>query len=654
MITAPSAGKADEAVARKADGAKHPIRVLLVEDDEDDYHLTRDLLQEIGRRRFTLDWEATFDDAVAAMARQKHDVYLVDYRLGGHNGLELLTEADRRGVPVILLTGLDDWDVDTQAAKAGAADYLVKGKIDAPLLERSIRYAIERKRAEEALKEADRRKDEFLAMLAHELRNPLAPVRTALEVMRLRSSDDPDQERARDIIERQVQQMTRLVDDLLDVSRITRGKIKLLTEPVDLAAVITRAVEISRPLIDARQHQLTVTLPPHPVLLDADLTRLAQVVANLLNNAAKYTERGGHIRLTVEKDGKQAVVRVRDTGVGIPAEMLTRVFDLFAQVDHSVERSQGGLGIGLTLVKNLVEMHGGTVTAHSSGPGRGSEFIVGLPALAEARASEFTQDVSGQPAALPARRILLVDDNPDAVECLGLLLRMKGNEVYTASDGPEALEAAKKYCPDVVLLDIGLPKMSGYEVCRRLRQQHFANGLLIVALTGYGQDKDRRRTREAGFDHHLLKPVDSDTLENLLGSAESVRPRVAPPARRILLADDNVDFAEMMAQLLRWRGGHEVQVVHDGEAALAAVQTFQPEVAFLDIGLPGINGYRLAQQLRQQPGLEGVLLVALTGYGQEEDRRRALAVGFDEHLTKPVGFETLQRLLAARSVAAKV
>jgi CheY-like chemotaxis protein/two-component sensor histidine kinase len=633
---------------------QQPIRVLLVEDDEDDYHLTRDLLREMGRQRFTLDWAATFEDAVAAMARHKHDVYLVDYRLGGHNGLELLTEADRRGVPVILLTGLDDWDVDLRAAKAGAADYLVKGRIDAPLLERSIRYAIERKRAEEALKEADRRKDEFLAMLAHELRNPLAPVRTALEIMRLRGTDDPDHERARDTIERQVQQMTRLVDDLLDVSRITRGKIKLQTEPVDLATVVARAVEISRPLIDARKHQLTVTLPPHPVLLDADLTRLAQVVANLLNNAAKYTERGGRIGLTVEKDGEEAVVRVRDTGVGIPAEMLSRVFDLFAQVDHSVDRSQGGLGIGLTLVKNLVEMHGGTVTAHSGGTGRGSEFVVRLPALAEVRSRESTQDVNGRPAAFHARRILIVDDNSDAVDMLATLLRMTGHEVYTALDGSAAIEAARKCRPDVVLLDIGLPTMSGYEVCRRLRQEHFANGPLIVALTGYGQDEDRRRTREAGFDRHLVKPVNLNTLEELLASAESVRPRAAPPARRILLADDNDDFAEMMARLLRRRGGHEVRVVYDGPAALEAAQTFQPDVAFLDIGLPGIDGYPLAGQFRQQPGLEGMLLVALTGFGQEEDRRRALAVGFDEHLTKPVDFDTLQRLLAERAVVAKV
>jgi signal transduction histidine kinase len=527
MTAATSAWEADGIAARKADVGQRPIRVLLVEDDEDDYQLTRDLLREMEKQRFTLDWVATFEDAVEAMDRQKYDVYLVDYRLGVHNGLELLTQADCKGVPVILLTGLDDWDVDIQAAKAGAADYLVKGKIEPALLERSIRYAIERKRAEEALKQADRRKDEFLAMLAHELRNPLAPVLTALETMGLRDMGDPDQQRAREIIERQVHQMTRLVDDLLDVSRITRGKIKLQAEPVDLATVVARAVEVSRPLIDARHHHLTVTLPDHPVLLDADMTRLAQVVTNLLNNAAKYTERGGQIRLTVQKEGEEAVVRVRDTGVGIAKELLPQVFGLFTQLDRSLDRSQGGLGIGLTLARRLVEMHGGTIQAFSDGPGQGSEFVVRLPALAH----------------MPT--------------------------VRKVSRPPEPMLAA------------------------------------------------------------------------------------APP-QRILIADDNEDFADIMARLLRCKGGHEVQVVYDGRAALRILQTFRPEVAFLDIGLPGIDGYELAHRLRQLPGLEEVMLVALTGYGHDEDRRRALEVGFDEHLTKPVGFDTLQRLLAARAVAAGV
>src|SRR5262245_26391273 len=387
------------------------------------------------------------------------------------------------------------------------------------LLDLYARHAadlIERLRTEEALIEADRRKDEFLAVLAHELRNPLAPVRNAVAVMRLRDVDDPNLRWARDIIDRQVQQMTRLVDDLLDVSRITRGKVKLQKESVDLAAVVARAVEISRPLIDARRHGLAVTLPPEPVRLEADATRLAQVVANLLNNAAKYTEEQGLIWLTVERDGGEAVVRVRDTGVGIPAEMLAQVFDLFTQVAHSEDRSQGGLGIGLTLARSLVEMHGGSVRAHSDGPGQGSEFVVRLPLLAELRSEASGPGVNGRLVESSARRILVVEDNVDAADSLAMLLRLLGNDVRTAHDGPAALAAARAYRPDVVLLDLGLPRMSGYEVCRRLREEHFANGPLVVALTGYGQDEDRRRTREAGFDRHLVKPVNPEELREVL------------------------------------------------------------------------------------------------------------------------------------------
>jgi signal transduction histidine kinase/ActR/RegA family two-component response regulator len=379
-----------------------------------------------------------------------------------------------------------------------------------------VTVAYERLRLIHQLRQADRRKDEFLAVLAHELRNPLAPVRNAVEVMRLRDVDDPGLRWARDIIDRQVQQMTRLVDDLLDVSRITRGKVKLQKEPVDLAAVVARAVEISRPLIDARRHELTVTLPPEPVRVEADAIRLAQVVANLLNNAAKFTPEGGRIWLTVERDGGQTVVRVRDTGVGILAAMLPQVFDLFAQVESSLEHSQGGLGIGLTLAKSLVEMHGGSVTAHSDGPGQGSKFILRLPVLTEVRSADSGPGMNERLAESSARRILVVDDNVDAADSLALLLRLMGNDVRTAPDGPAALAAARAYRPDVVLLDLGLPRMSGYEVCRRLREGHFANGPLVVALTGYGQDEDRRRTREAGFDHHLVKPVNPDELRELL------------------------------------------------------------------------------------------------------------------------------------------
>jgi CheY-like chemotaxis protein len=371
------------------------------------------------------------------------------------------------------------------------------------------------KRVEAALKEADRRKDQFLAMLAHELRNPLAPIRNAAQVLRALGASDPDRQGPADRIERQVTHLARLVDDLLDVSRFTEGKIKLTKAPVELAAVIARAVETSRPLIDARRHELTVSLPAEPIPVEADAMRLAQVVSNLLNNAAKYTEDGGRIRLTVERRPGEAVLRVRDNGMGIPAELLPHVFDLFTQGDRSLARSEGGLGIGLTLVKSLVELHGGAVAVHSEGPGKGSEFTVRLPTLA---ALIPGQDEGGEAVRLvgPSRRVLIVDDNVDAAEMLALWLRTEGHEVCTAHDGARALQEAQAFGPEVVFLDIGLPRMDGYEVARQLRQLAGPKRPLLVALTGYGQDEDRRRAEEAGFNAHLVKPADPAALQELL------------------------------------------------------------------------------------------------------------------------------------------
>jgi CheY-like chemotaxis protein len=364
------------------------------------------------------------------------------------------------------------------------------------------------------LQEADRRKDEWLAMLAHELRNPLAPIRNAVQFLRLKGPPDPDLQNARDIIERQLRQMTRLVDDLLDVARIGRGKLTLHREPVSLGAVLTSAVESSRPLIEAAGHDLAVALPPEPILVEADPTRLAQVFLNLLNNAAKYTPPGGRLWLTAERQGREAVVRVRDTGVGIPAPMLPHIFEMFTQVDRSLERSQGGLGIGLTLVKRLVEMHGGSVEAKSEGPGQGSEFVVRLPVVGMPAVQSPQPSSGGEQAAVAAKlRILLVDDNVDAAESLGLLLQIRGHEVRTAPDGVAGLEVAASFRPDVALLDLGMPKLNGYDLARRLRGEAWGKGMVLIALTGWGQEDDRRRTQEAGFDHHLVKPVDPDALQ---------------------------------------------------------------------------------------------------------------------------------------------
>jgi PAS domain S-box-containing protein len=376
-----------------------------------------------------------------------------------------------------------------------------------------------RKLAEDALKEADRRKDEFLAMLAHELRNPLAPVLNALHLLTMPGADAAVVGRARDVMKRQVHHLVRLVDDLLDVSRIMRGKIELRKEPVDLADVVARAVEAAQPVIESRGQELTVRLPPEPVRLEADPVRLAQVVGNLLNDSAKFTAGAGRIELTAAREGEEVVVRVRDTGVGIPTDLLPQVFDAFVQADRSLDRSQGGLGIGLTLVRRLVELHGGRVEAHSAGPGRGSEFVVRLPALppqaAGARAGAGGRGAEAAPA-VPRRRVLVVDDNANTADSLALLLRLAGHDVRVAHDGSSALEAARAERPDAVFLDLGMPGMDGYEVARRLRQESGLEGVRLVALTGWGKDEDRRRTREAGFDQHLVKPADLPAVQAVL------------------------------------------------------------------------------------------------------------------------------------------
>jgi PAS domain S-box-containing protein len=361
------------------------------------------------------------------------------------------------------------------------------------------------------LQEADQRKDEFLAVLAHELRNPLSPIRASLEIMHMRELEDPHMRRSRDIIGRQVAHLTRLVDDLLEVSRIRSGRIQLRSEVVDLGSAVARAIETHRPVLDARGHRVFVRLPERPVRVLADPIRLAQIVGNLLDNAAKYTGDGGEVSVNVAQEGAEAVIRVRDTGIGVPPEMLAKIFDLFTQVQRSLDRSHGGLGIGLALVKRLVDLHGGRALANSDGPGRGSEFLVYLPIADGAPvqiAAETTTATTTTTAPGPGRRLLLVDDNLDAAESLSALLGLLGHDVRIASDGSAALTAAAEFRPDVVLCDIGLPRMDGYQVVAALRAQPRFATTRFVALTGYGRDEDRRRSLAAGFDAHLVKPVE--------------------------------------------------------------------------------------------------------------------------------------------------
>lgn len=361
--------------------------------------------------------------------------------------------------------------------------------------------------------EASRHKDDFLAMLAHELRNPLAPIVSAMHVLRLHPEDAQRVQQAREVVERQVGHQVRLLDELLDVSRITRGKIELRKTPVDLAAVVAEAVETTRPLIDERGHRLTVQVPDEPLHVHADATRLGQVIANLLNNAAKFTDPGGAIVVTLATHDTDAIVRVRDTGHGIPPEMHSHVFDLFTQVDPSLARSQGGLGIGLTLVRRIVEMHGGRVEVQSEGRGRGTEFTVRLP-LEERAGGEPAGD-AGVSAPMTARHILIIEDNADAREMLRISLELEGHRVEAADDGLRGVEMALALRPDVVLVDIGLPGLDGYGVAARVRAAR-GRDVVLIALTGYGQPDDRERTRRAGFDAHVVKPVDPDTLARLL------------------------------------------------------------------------------------------------------------------------------------------
>jgi signal transduction histidine kinase/CheY-like chemotaxis protein len=367
------------------------------------------------------------------------------------------------------------------------------------------------------LQQADRRKDEFLAMLGHEMRNPLAPIRSAVEIFRLKGAADPELRAVTAMVERQIQQLTRLVDDLLEVSRVGHGKINLQLKSVHLKDVMALAIEIGRPLIDSRKHSLTVSLPSYDVDVEGDLGRLAQVVSNLLNNSSKYMDDGGHIELILETVGRWAVMSVRDTGIGIEASVLPRIFDLFMQVNGSISRVNEGLGIGLALVRDVVELHGGTVQGASAGLGHGTEFVVRLPLLETPTIlhANGRQKIASTVNA-PTKRILIIDDNKDATDSMAMLLRTAGHEVRTAYDGRSALVLCRLEAPEVVICDISMPDMSGYELARELREDISFRDTFLIALSGYAQDEDRLRSQEAGFHAHLTKPVQLESLKELL------------------------------------------------------------------------------------------------------------------------------------------
>jgi len=526
------------------------VNILLVDDQPGKLLTYEAILKDLGENLITAN---SGREALEHLLRSEITVVLMDVSMPELDGFELaeiIREHPRfQKTAIIFVSAVHLTDTDRlKGYRSGAVDYvsvpivpeLLRAKVavftelyrkrrEADELTRDLEQRVAARTAEleeatvrqielaEQLRVADRRKDEFLALLAHELRNPLAPLRNAVSILRLKESQDPDVLWCRGVIERQATQLTRLVDDLLDVSRITLGKIKLQPQALDLGSVVARAVETSRPLIDAHRHQLIVTVPETPVRVEGDRARLTQVVANLLNNAAKYQNEGGTIALTVERDASFAVITVRDRGIGIAPEMLSEIFELFSQGERTLDRALGGLGIGLSLVKTVVELHRGRVSAASDGVGRGSEFTIRLPCLLQEidgyRPREDGDD-SEVPDCLPLR-ILVVDDSRDSAESLGKLLRLGGHEVFVAHESEQALHLAATTQPAVVLLDIGLPGMDGYEVCRRLRQTGLAHSL-IVAMTGYGLERDRRRSQEAGFDTHMVKPVPPGELMRLI------------------------------------------------------------------------------------------------------------------------------------------
>ncbi len=444
--------------------------------------------------------ESTIRDRTAELVRSNELLRDENLRLHKHvNDLNLLLKTARQG---------SDNDRETRRAALNLMEDAVESRRELQIENHA------RREIEEELRLTDRRKDEFLATLAHELRTPLSPIRNGLQILRLKSSDENEYKRTLASMDRQINHIVRLVDDLLEVSRITRGKIELRTAHLELEKIVKNALEISQPAIEAAGHQLFLSLPDDPILVDGDEVRLTQVISNLVNNAAKYTHNGGQIWVTVSKTDTLATITVRDTGIGISDDMQSRVFEIFAQVDRSYSRAQGGLGIGLTLARSLIEMHGGSIVVHSDGPGHGSEFTVRLPMSSNQHCAN--DDAVSPDVDQLTSSILVVDDNRDAAESLSILLSHFGANVRAVHSGQAALRAVQEFRPGVVLLDIGMPGMDGFEVATRLRQQKENKGVTLIALTGWGQEADRKRTRDAGFDHHLTKPVELESLRTLL------------------------------------------------------------------------------------------------------------------------------------------
>ena len=526
-----------------------PVYFLLVDDLKENLLSLEVLLRREG---LVLLKATSGEEALELLLKYDVALALLDVQMPEMDGFELAEtmrghERTRR-IPIIFLTaGSTDRQRRFRGYEAGAVDFLEKplepdvlrSKADvffelyrqrqqialqrddlAARAEENTRLLRETRQQAEALRETDRRKDEFLAILAHELRNPLAPISNSVSILGSDKLPAKVRDEALQMMDRQVKQMVRLVDDLMDVSRITRGNIELKTDAIDLSEVLSCAIEISKPHIDQFGHKLSVDLPQNPVSLHADFTRLAQVFSNLLNNAAKYSPEGGEIRLETDVHKDSVDVRVKDNGIGLRPDMLEHIFDMFAQVDDSLERSQGGLGVGLTLVKKLVEMHGGRVTVRSEGLGKGSEFMVHLPTLTATETTETVAAPQTQTADSAGLRILIVEDNEALAQTTGWMVEMLGHDYRLAGNGKDGLVLAEQYRPNVVMMDIGLPGMNGYDLCAAMRAEPHLKDTIFIAQTGWGQDEHRQRAKEAGFHHHMVKPLYLEALEALLRKIE--------------------------------------------------------------------------------------------------------------------------------------
>lgn len=519
--------------------ARRQANVLLVDDQPAKLMTYQAILADIG---VNLVMASSAREALEQLLKMEFAAIIVDVCMPELNGFEL-TEMIRdhprfKQTAIIFVSGMHLTEVDRlKAYQRGAVDYLsvpivpeiLRAKVgvfvDLHLKTRELEQLnrhLERRVAQrtEELEEANRRKDQFLAVLAHELRNPLAAIRMAAQSVNLVDSDTVDRERWSSIIDRQIGHLSRLIDDLVDVSRITRGTIELQRKPVDVRGILVEAVDASRPVIEDRQHRLTLTTPNDHVRVFADPARLVQVVANLLHNAAKFTAKGGEINVSIEQDADDVVLRVRDNGIGIEPDMLPKIFEMFSQVGRPLDRPSSGLGIGLALVRTLVELHGGSVTASSQGHGTGTEVTVRIPRLDRPAEEQAVAPPADLPAKLPPSRILVVDDNADAAEALAFMLRAAGHVVNTANDGLEALHISPSFKPEIVLLDLGMPNLNGYATAHRIREEPWGRNVLLIALTGWGQPKDRGRTSRAGFNAHLVKPVG---VEELFGTLAQLK-----------------------------------------------------------------------------------------------------------------------------------